>query len=137
MKKELINLALFLFICFIVYLLFRSLSVNTLSNYGIEGMTNSDDSSSASNGVAGNAAAYAASLKAATIKKQDTFLISKYRNEYEDAILNLDDYINNFMLQTALNVDPNDPESAVKKLAEMNQAKAALNSVMKFVEQSN
>lgn len=137
MKKELINLALFLFICFIVYLLFRSLSVNTLSNYGIEGMTNSDDSSSSYNGVAGNAAAYAASLKAATIKKQDTFLISKYRNEYEDAILNLDDYINNFMLQTALNVDPNDPESAVKKLAEMNQAKVALNSVMKFVEQSN
>ena len=90
----------------------------------------------ASNGVAGNAAAYGATIKATTIKLQDTFLITKYRSDYETAILNLDDLISNLMLQTTLSIDSNNPDSAIKKLADMSQAKTALNSVMKFVDAS-
>jgi len=113
-----------------------------MNGYSVEGMTNPDEApktqqSSSKNGVAGNAASYAASLKAATIKKQDEFLISKYRSEYETTILNLDDYVSNLMLQTALTVDQNKPEESIKKLAEMNQAKTALNSVMKFIDSSH
>jgi hypothetical protein len=40
------------------------------------------------------------------------------------------------MLKTALSVDINNPEKAIKQLAEMNQAKLALNDVMKFVDSS-
>lgn len=133
--KELYNLLLFIAICFVVYVVFRSFHYNPML---IEGMTdasgNSVSVSSPANGIAGNAASYAAALKAATIKSQDTFLISKYRSDYESAILNLDDLINNLMLKTALSVNQDNPGEAVIKLGQMQQAKIALNSVMKFVD---
>lgn len=133
--KELYNLFLFIAICFVIYLVFRNFHYNPML---IEGMTDASGNSvtvnASANGVAGNAASYAASLKAATIKMQDTFLISKYRPDYESAILNLDDLINNLMLKTALSVNQSNPTQAVESLAKMQQAKVALNSVMKFVD---
>jgi hypothetical protein len=63
-----------------------------------------------------------------------SFLISKYRKDYENIILNLDDFINNLMLKTALTVDKNTPQPTLSKLSELNQAKVALNNVMKFVD---
>jgi len=89
-----------------------------------------------SSGVAGSAASYGATLKAATIKQQDMYLISKYRSDYETVILNLDDLVNNLMLGAALNVNPSKPHESLSKLAELNQAKTALNTVMKFVDKS-
>jgi hypothetical protein len=133
--KEFYNLFLFIGICFVIYLLFRNFNYNPML---IEGMTdacgNTISVSAPANGIAGNAGAYGASLKAATIKLQDTFLITKYRNEYETAILNMDDLINNLMLQTTLSFNQANPTETIKKLAAMNQAKAALNSVMKFLD---
>ena len=134
--KELYNLFLFLAICFVVYLLFRSFHLDI--PFYVEGMTNNKDSSptvaTPANGVAGNAASYAASLKSSTIKMQDMFLISKYRSDYESAILNLDDLVSNMMLNTALSVNQQNPTEAIEKLATMQQAKTALNTVMKFVD---
>jgi len=130
MNKELMNLFLFIVICFVVYVLFRNFNFSYK-----EGMT-TGSTTPASNGVAGNAAAYGATIKATTIKLQDTFLINKYRSDYETAILNLDDLISNLMLQTTLSIDSSNPEPAIKKLADMSQAKTALNSVMKFVDAS-
>jgi hypothetical protein len=74
--KDIYNLFLFIAICFIVYILFRNFNYNPLR----EGMTDASGNSvsTPANGIAGNAAAYAASLKSATIKSSDTFLISKY-----------------------------------------------------------
>lgn len=129
------NFFLFVAICFIAYILFRNFEYN--SAYGIiEGMTDGSGNAmpSSTNGVAGNAASYGATLKAANIKMQDTFLISKYRSDYETAILNLDDLLSSLMLQTALTVNTQSPQTAIKQLAEMNQAKSALNSVMKYVD---
>ena len=132
MKKELMNLFLFIGICFVLYLLFRNFNYN-FSNR--EGMKTSDSSKvSSENGIAGNASAYGATIKAASIKSQDTFLISKYRSDYETVILNLDDLLNNMMLQTTLTIDPNNPDKSIEKLSQMQQAKTALNSVMKFVD---
>ncbi len=133
--KELYNLFLFVTICFVIYLVFRNFHYNPML---IEGMTDASGNSVAvsapSNGIAGNAASYSASLKAATIKMQDTLLISKYRSDYESSILNLDDLINNLMLNTTLSVNQSNPGEAIEKLAKMQQAKVALNSVMKFVD---
>ncbi len=133
--KEFYNLFLFIAICFVIYLVFSSFHYNPML---IEGMTdasgNSITVSSPQNGIAGNAASYAASIKSAVIKSQDTFLISKYRSDYETAILNLDDLINNLMLKTALTVNQQKPHESIESLAKMQQAKVALNSVMKFVD---
>ena len=131
MKKELINLFLFLAICFVAYLLFKGINLK-------EGMTASSPSDATSgNGIGGSDASYAATVKAETVKMQDTFLISKYRKDYENVVLNLDDLINSLMLKTALTVDTNNPVPALTKLSEMNQAKTALNNVMKFIDASH
>ena len=135
MKTELMNMFLFIGISLVIYLLFRNFNYNNQYSL-IEGMT--DDSGTAAtstdNGIAGNAASYGAQIKAATIKLQDTVLISKYRSDYETAILNLDDLVDNLMLRTVLSIDTNNPAAGLKYLADMNQAKLALNSVMKFVD---
>ena len=135
------NLCIFIGICIFSYLIFRNL--NTTNSSYVEGMTTTTDASGNSpppgaitNGVAGNAAAYAAQLKSAVIKSQDELLISKYRSDYENVVLNLDDYINNMMLQTALTVNQNNPQISIAKLAQMQQAKVALNSTMKFIDSS-
>ena len=132
MKSELMNLFLFIGICFVLYLFFKSFNFSGIK----EGMTDASGNSVTPppNGVAGNAASYGATIKAENIKLQDTFLITKYRTDYETAILNLDDLLNSFMLKTALSIDAKKPADGIKQLAEMNQAKAALNSVMKFVD---
>ena len=135
MQKELMNLFLFIAICFIAYILFRHFEYK--NQYGIiEGMTDGSGNvtQSSTNGIAGNAASYGATIKSANIKMQDMFLISKYRSDYETAILNLDDLLSSLMLQTALTVDTKNPQATIKQLSDMNQAKVALNSVMKFVD---
>jgi hypothetical protein len=131
MKQELMNLFLFIFICFIIYLIFRNFNFTTR-----EGMIDSSGNTipAPSNGIAGNAANYGAAIKAADIKLQDTFLISKYRSNYETVILNLDDFLNNLMLKTALTMDIDKPEESIQKLSTMNEAKTALNNVMKFID---
>jgi hypothetical protein len=130
--KELYNLFLFIAICFVIYILFRSFSYNPMR----EGMTDASGNTVTppSNGVAGNAAAYSASLKSAAIKAEDTLLISKYRSDYESAILNLDDLINTQMLTIALNANPSNLMQSIAGLSQGQQAKVALNSVMKFVD---
>lgn len=131
MEKQLINLFIFIGICFVGYLIFKNLNFR-------EGMTSdSSSSSSSTNGVAGNASAYGATIKASAIKSQDTLLISKYRSDYENAILNLDDLVNNLMLTTALNIDPTKPLAGLEELNKLNNAKTALNNVMKFVDASH
>lgn len=141
-KDFLYNLTIFIGVCILIYLIFSNIGVkegletaskntSTTSN-----STNSTNSTSSSSGVAGGAAAYAANIKAQVIKLQDTTLISKYRSDYENVVINMDDLVNNLMLQVTLNVDQSKPEASLAKLAQLNQAKAALNSVMKFIDKS-
>ncbi len=136
------NLCIFVGICFFAYLIFRNMNYN---NY-IEGMTTSSDDSrkpsttsttsttSASNGVAGNAAAYAAQIKSQAIKIEDQLLITKYRSDYENVILNLDELVNDLILQTALNVNLTNPQQSMVQLSQLQQSKAALNSAMKYMD---
>jgi len=134
MKKELMNLFLFIGVCFVFYLLFRNF------NYK-EGLTTEDttttttitDTVIGNNGIAGNAASFGATIKEQNIKFQDQFLISKYRSDYEAVILDLDELVDNLMLKTIL-IPSKNPEETLKKIAELNQAKGALNSIMRFVD---
>ena len=130
-----LNLLLLIAICFVAYLIFRHFNLNTK-----EGMTDgSSDSSTTStsstnNGVAGGAAAYAANIKLNVIKLQDELLISKYRTDYENVVLNLDDLVSNLMLQTALTIDTTKPAESLGKIQELGQTKIALNGIMKFID---
>ena len=106
-------------------------AVSNLSN------TSSSTTTSTGSGIAGGAQNYAANIKSMVIKNQDVLLISKYRNDYENAILNLDDLINTMMLQTALNVNSSQPQESMEKLVQLNSARGALNNVMKFIDASH
>jgi hypothetical protein len=136
----LILIAIFVFGYYIFNVLFRNVHLK-------EGMENNDSTSTSSsttssssstdnsnNGVAGNAATYAANIKASAIKLQDTALIAKYRSDYEKVVLNLDDLVDNLMLQTTLSMDKKNPMSSLNDLVILNNSKLALNNVMKFID---
>ena len=127
MKDFFMNATIFVAICLMAYLLFSNLNFKE----GLETQTNINS------GIAGGAAAYGAVIKSSVIKSQDTLLISKYRKDYETVVLNMDDLINNIMLETALSIDQSNPLTGLKKLADLNQSKIALNGVMKFIDSSN
>lgn len=132
MDKVLMNFILFLAVTFMLYFIFRSFNV-------IEGMTTSntnETNATGSNGVAGNAANYTAEIKAQTIRMQDMLLITKYRKDYEATIIALDEMVDLLMLRTALSIDNANPEKSLQSLVNLNQSKAALNNVMKFVDKS-
>ena len=135
MKKELMTLFIFIGICFIGFLIFRNLNIQ-------EGMTsdasgNNTSASYSANGIAGNAASYAANIKSQTVKLTDIMLVSKYRTDYETAILNVDDLISNLMLEATLTLDQSNPSEGLKKIVGLNAAKTALDKVMKFVDSSS
>lgn len=139
MEQSKTNLCIFIGFCFLIYLVNKFLTYNQNNLSYMEGMTTDGSNNvptSATNGIAGNAASYAAQIKAQAIKIEDQLLIPKYRTDYENVILNLDEFVNDLMLQTALNVNPNNPLTTITQLSQLQQAKAGLNSVMKYVDSS-
>ena len=111
MKNFLCNLSIFIGVCLFTYFIFRNIGGEVR-----EGFEETTSTTPSSGGLAGNAAAYGANIKAQAIKLQDTVLISKYRADYENVIINLDDLVNNLMLQTALTIDQSKPQNGLAKL---------------------
>ena len=64
-------------------------------------------------------------------------LLSKYRTDYENVIMALDDLVDNLMLKTALNLNTSNPQQGLTELVGLNNAKTALNNVMKFIDSSS
>jgi hypothetical protein len=136
MNIDWINLFIFFAICFVIYLVFRNFKKSTK-----EGLTTTPTNTAttpAAIGAAGNASTYASNIKSASIALQDQLLISKYQTDYENVILNLDDYINNLMLSTALNINTSNINNTNDffVLSQLQNSKQALNSVMKFIDSS-
>jgi hypothetical protein len=136
MDNVLYNFFIIIIIGLLIYLVFSNINLNVT-----EGMTTNEASSSSSeNGVAGNASSFAAQLKNDSIKMQDSLLISKYRKDYENVIINMDDLINNMMLNTVLNYKStgnlNKDIEMIDNLNKLNNAKTSLNSVMKYIDRT-
>jgi len=129
-------------VCF--FIIYMAMKMFQLQTKVIEGLTNSDgttattSSTAPSSGEAGTAASYAAAIKAQVVKLQDELLISKYRQEYESVIINLDDYIGYLMIQQTLNINPNgDTQSIIAAITNLNtlkNAKDSLDSTMTFLD---
>ena len=120
-----------LIIC-VLYFMFRK-------SYFKEGLENQGGASSpnSTNGVAGNASTYAANIKSEAIKLHDTLLVSKYKKDYENVIMDMDDYVDNLMLQTLLNIDTSDRKKALDDLTTLNtlnESKTTLNKIMSFID---
>lgn len=133
-------------IFFVFLILFILVKSFTLQMKVMEGLTtgtstSSTDSSSTSsvNGMTGSAVNYATEIKNQVIKLQDMLLISKYRADYENVIINMEDYINLLMLQNILNMNPSDPsknKDLISNLNTLNGATTALNATMKYIDRA-
>jgi len=115
---------------FIIYMVIKMFQLQVRV---VEGLTNND---SATTGEAGTSSSYAAAVKAQVVKLQDELLISKYRKDYETAIINLDDYFSFMMLKQALNMKTDGTANieAVNALNSLKEAKDSLNATMKFLD---
>jgi hypothetical protein len=148
-QDEFFKIVGILIVCFfIIYMVVKMFHLQTsviegLTN-GSDALTNGSDSTNTSttvtpaSGEAGTATSYAASIKAQSVKLQDELLISKYRKDYEAAIINLDDYIGYLMIKQSLNMKPaGDIKSnldAINALNILKSAKESLNATMTFLD---
>ncbi len=131
-------IGMFVIVGVLVFMGLKFLKIQTKTL--VEGLENSSDGTT---GEGGSASAYNSKIKAAVVQMQDTLLVSKYRADYENILLNLDDYINLLMLKTSLNVNVNATPEAGKPnpnmpllmgLKTFGDAKISLNSVMKYID---
>ena len=122
------------------FIIYMAVNMFHLQTKVIEGLTNSDGTTivAPSSGEAGTAASYAAAVKAQVVKLQDELLVSKYRKDYEAAIINLDDFIGFSMLKLSLNVKMSDNIKdnidIIEKLNTLKNAKESLNITMAFLD---
>uniref|UniRef100_A0A6C0BBQ1 Uncharacterized protein n=1 Tax=viral metagenome TaxID=1070528 RepID=A0A6C0BBQ1_9ZZZZ len=110
------------------------LHINMQKNI-MEGLTNNG-----SNGIGGSAGTYATTVEQQATVLQDSLLIKKYKTDYENVIINMEEYLGLAMLETALQFSPTagiTPENLtiLTNLNTMNAAKQSLNSVMTVVDQ--
>jgi len=114
---------------FIIYMVVKMFQ---LQGNVIEGLTNPDTEET------GSASTYAANIKSQIVQLQDKLLISKYRKDYEAAIINLDDYIGYLMIQQVLNMKlGNDMKTNIDTINALNilkNSKESLNATMTFLD---
>lgn len=140
-QDEFFKIVGIIIVCF--FIIYMVVNMFHLQTKVIEGLTNADGTitppaTAQSSGEAGTAASYAAAIRAQVVKLQDEMLISKYRKDYETAIINLDDYFGFSMLKLALNLKmSNDNKTnfdTIDKLNALKSAKESLNITMTFLD---
>jgi hypothetical protein len=126
----------------IFLLMLAYLSMQSIKMYSnVEGLENNSASTSKSTsatGIAAGAASFAEAIKSATTKINDTALISKYRKDYENIVINAEECVNASML-SALIMSPLGPDGNVTvqtltAIKNMNDSKVALNEIMKYID---
>ena len=139
MQEDLFKMiGILLFIGIIIYLAVKSMRLQTSI---IEGLTNSDTTTSTatSSNVGSGAANYSAKINTEFLRMKDLLNIEKYRTDYENVIIQLDDYVSSLMLQQILSLDTNNLSQdtvtpILDKINTMNTGKQSLNSIMKFID---
>ena len=132
-QDEFFKIVGILIVCF--FIIYMVLKMFQIQSSVVEGLTNNDGTveapaSAPSSGEAGTAASYAAAIKAQVVKMQDELLISKYRKDYEAALINLDDYIGYLMIKQSLNMKMGeDKKAGMESIAGLNALKSARESI--------
>ena len=116
------NLIIFIGVCILIYFVFRSINFQEgIENNKSSTSSSSSTTTSSSNGVAGGASSYAANVKTEAIKLQDELLVSKYRTDYENLIIALDDFCDVITLKCLLNVKFSEPNAEFQMMMAMQQ----------------
>ena len=128
-------------ISFCLYIAVKSLKLQTSI---VEGLTNStSESSKNADFSVGNSSSnvenYSTKISAEQLKIKDMLNVDKYRQDYENLIIKLDDYIGALMTKEILNINSADITEdsfleMIKKLNELNLGRESLNTTMKFID---
>jgi hypothetical protein len=134
-------------LAFFFYLATGALKIQNNILEGFVQMTNTSSSTtptgepSTNAGVAGSSGNVANAIGEQTIRMQDTFLIKKYRKNYENLVINADEYVSYLMLDTLLKIKTDDSEESKKanielldNINKLSASKTSLNGIMKFVD---
>lgn len=145
--NNIIHIVIAILVLYICYVLFIRIFSNDqegftgdnkgkASNSNSNSNTVSGSSNSGSNGIASNSASYSSVIKNYNTKLSDKLMTSKYKSDYEDVIVNMEDLVNNMMLDTVLTANKNNPSQSLEKIVMLEKSKEALNSIMKFINKS-
>lgn len=133
-QDEILKIFGIIVVCF--FIIYITIQIVYHPKKTIEGLTNEGETVNPTNGIAGSAASYAAAIKAEVVKLQDELLISKYRKDYEAAIINLDELIGYQMLKSSLSLNTSrlDNFMPVIMIEQLKLAREGLNATMAFLD---
>jgi hypothetical protein len=126
-----------LFIIFIIIAVIFSNIYNTQ----IEAMTNKNNNestiSNTSRGI--NSTTFHEKLKEKHQNLKSDLNIPRHRGDYENILIEMNDYVDGLMLNELLNIDPNNINNSkiintIQNITKMNQSKESLNKMMKYLD---
>lgn len=127
---------------FIIFIIIIIIFYN-IYNTQIEGMTNQKNNkktstiNNTSRGI--NSISFHEKLKEHHLNLKSDLNIPKHRNDYENILIEMNDYVDGLMLSELLNVDPNNINNSklintIQNITKMNQSKESLNKMMKYLD---
>jgi len=128
---------------FIIFIIIAVIFFN-IYNTQIEGMTNNNNNnnnnstiSNTSRGV--NSTTFHEKLKQQHQNLKSDLNIPRHRGDYENILIEMNDYVDGLMLNELLNIDPNNMNNSkivntVQNITKMNQSKESLNKMMKYLD---
>jgi len=127
---------------FIIFIIIIIIFYN-IYNTQIEGMTNKKNNNktntinNTSRGI--NSTTFHEKLKEQHLNLKSDLNIPKHRSDYENILIEMNDYVDGLMLSELLNVDPNNINNSklintIQNITKMNQSKESLNKMMKYLD---
>jgi hypothetical protein len=126
---------------FIIFIIIIVIFYN-IYNTQIEGMTNKKNNKTStinntSRGI--NSTTFHEKLKEHHLNLKSDLNIPKHRSDYENILIEMNDYVDGLMLSELLNIDPNNINNStlintIQNITKMNQSKESLNKMMKYLD---
>ena len=122
---------------FIIFIIIIIIFYN-IYNTQIEGMNNKTSTiTNTSRGI--NSTSFHEKLKEQHLNLKSDLNIPKHRSDYENILIEMNDYVDGLMLSELLNVDPNNINNSklintIQNITKMNQSKESLNKMMKYLD---
>jgi hypothetical protein len=135
MSNEYINIFTFLFFMLILSFLFFKIHQSQ-----IEGMKNNDNEINNNNTGHGiNSTNLTEQLKINHHNMKDKLNIKEHRNNYENVIIDMSDYLDGLMLNELLSINPSSISkekimNIIENINKMSSGKQNLNKIMKFLD---
>jgi len=124
-------------ILFIIFIIIIVIFTN-IYNTQVEAMTNKNSTiTNTSLGI--NSTTFHEKLKEQHQNLKSDLNIPRHRGDYENILIEMNDYVDGLMLNELLNIDPNNINNSkiintIQNITKMNQSKESLNKMMKYLD---